>query len=160
MQTIGSVESVMAAIRDDAAAEVERIETTAAGGIRDARKLAEDFTPPGDESGLKAAAARRNGSLIAQAQWEGQRRFIEQRERWIAEVITAAAPLLANAGAEDLAALEREARAVAGEGMCEPAPGGGCIVRGKNIVFDNSFRERARRFEPSWRKALAELYRP
>lgn len=160
MQTIGSVESVVAAIRDDAAAEVARIETTAAGKIRDVRKLADDFTPPGDETGLKPAAARRNAELIAQAQWEGQRRFIEQRECWIASVIAAAAPLLANASAEDLAELEREARAVAGEGTCETAPGGGCIVRGKNVVFDNSFKERARRFEPQWRKALSELYRP
>lgn len=160
MQTIGSVESVMAAIRDDAGADVERIEKTAAGDIANIRKMAEDFTPPGDESGLKTAAARRNAELLAQAQWEGQRRFIEQRERWIAEVIAAAAPLLANASADDLAALEREARAVAGDRTCEPAPGGGCIVRGKNVVFDNSFKERARRFEPQWRKALAELYRP
>jgi|GEM_PF-2963502 len=160
MQTIGSVESVVAAIRDDAAAEVERIEKTATTEIRDARKLAEDFTPPGDEAGLKAAAARRNAELVAQAQWEGQRRFIEQRERWIGEVIAAAAPLLANASADDVAALEREARAVAGDGTCEAVPGGGCIVRGKNVVFDNSFRERARRFEPQWRKALSEIYRP
>ena len=160
MQTIGSVESVVAAIRDDAAAEVERLEKAATGEIRDIRRLADDFTPPGDETGLEAAAAHRNAERIAQAQWEGQRRFIEQRERWIAEVIAAAAPLLANASADELAALEREARAIAGDGACESAPGGGCIVRGKNVVFDNSFKERARRFEPYWRKALAELYRP
>lgn len=160
MQTVGSVESVVAAIGDDAAAEVERIEKAAAGEIRDTRKLADDFTAPGDETGLKPAAARRNAELIAQAQWEGQRHFIEQREHWIAGVIAAAAPLLANASADDLATLEREARAVAGDGAREPAPGGGCIVRGKNVVFDNSFKERARRFEPYWRKALAELYRP
>lgn len=160
MQTIGSADSVVAAIRDDAAGELERIEKAAAAEIDRLKSGAAAFSEPKDDGGLKSAATRRNAENAAQAEWDGQRRFIEQRERWIAEVIAHAAPILAGTGDGDLARLESEARAVAGEGTCERAPSGGCILRGRTLVFDNSFSERARRYEPYWRKALAEIYRP
>jgi len=55
-----------------------------------------------------------------------------------------------------------EAVAAVGDEHAEviAASSGGCVARAGSLVVDNSFDARARRFEPVWRAAIAEMYRP
>lgn len=88
MQTVGSVASVIAAIRDDGAAEVERIERDAAAELARMRSEAESETVAiaGREQRL-ATARRETAEQLALGQWEGRGAAIEQREAWIARVV-------------------------------------------------------------------------
>ena len=169
MQTIGSVASLVAAIREDAAAEVERIE-----------QLPPAVEPPPepprrDEERLNAIR-RQNAERVARQEWEGTRAAIEQREAWIRSVVGRAElsgdpmPLAVEAlryvpGDEceiainprdriDAAKLGRRVRVV------EAPIAGGCIVTSGDVTFDNSYEARARRLESEWRNALSEMYRP
>lgn len=155
MQGYGSAESVIAAIRDEAAAEVERVERAAAAEVESLR-VVEPFVVCDREQRL--AAARREGrERIAQEEWQGRRAVIEQREQWIARVMARGRELLA---ARDVQPLIDDATAHLPPGACEiaNAPGGGVIVTAGNVAFDNSFDARSRRLEPEWRKVIAGLY--
>ena len=186
METLGSLASVIAAIRDEAAAEVEKLEKTAPE-IR-----SEPVVISGRESRI-AAAHRDNRERIAQQEWESRRLVVEQREAWIARVREAAHQRWGEFDSEDLIreALERlpgdncevtvrpaSRSGAAGEGPSSaprpPSPrergegavifktadiSGGCIVTCGGVTFDNSFEARELRFEAEWRRALAALYR-
>ena len=155
MQTFGSVASVVAAIREDAAAEVERIEqqTTAETAALGVIPSASEESPADRETRI-AAAHRAVAEALAQQEWEGRRALIEQREAWMARVVAAAQ------GRCDLDALVREAtERVGGPATLSYPPDGGCIATAGDVAFDNSLAARARRLEPEWRSALASLYR-
>ena len=163
MPLSGSVDSVLAAIGDDAAVEAERIEKTAADDTAAQRKAAASVAAGvADHDQRLAAARRRNAETIAQAEWEARRAFIEQRERWIDSVVARGREILRDTPPDALARLKAEALAAVGDprAAVTAASSGGWIVRAGNLVVDNSLDERSRRFEPVWRAALAEMYRP
>jgi len=153
MQALGSVASVVAAIREDAAAEVERIEELTAADVAALSVIpSESEESPADREQRIAAAHRAVSEKLAQQEWEGRRAVIEQREAWIARVVAAAQ------GKCDLEALKREALERVPNATIAIAPNGGCIAMSGDIAFDNSLAARAQRLEPEWRNALAALY--
>lgn len=151
----GSAESVIAAIRDEATAEVERVERAASAEI-DALGVVEPFVVCDREQRL-AAARREARERIAQEEWQGRRAVIEQREQWIARVIARGRELLAKS---DIQPLIHDAVAHLPPVPYEIArpPGGGVIVTAGDVAFDNSFDARSHRLEREWRKAIAALY--
>ena len=180
MAIVGSVDAVTAAIRDEANAELERVNARRDEEIARLRELPPPAAP-GERERLIAAAQRRNAELLAQMEWEEKRGVIEQREQWIARVIRRGNEILAGDDLETrrktLARCVREATAsVRGDAAAihvaaadrpllegvttgEAVPvSGGCIVRLKDLVCDNSYEARAQRFEPIWRRALAAMY--
>jgi len=184
MQTAGSVASIVAAIREDAAAEVERIDQTTAADLAAIHAEERDTAVTIADRDVRLAAARReNQERLAQQEWEGRRTAIEQREAWIARVIDAAREE-GTSTKEQLTALIREALENIDAAECEvlvaprdrelidPAKfqqkirittadiRGGCLIKAGPVVFDNGFDARAKRFEPEWRKALGEMYQP
>lgn len=111
MHTLGSVASVIAAIREDAAAEVERIEESAAAECTQRRADAAAATIAiADRAERLADARRRAATVLAEAEWSGRRAVIEQREAWIRDVVANAIGRAA-ADPDSLAALAREALA-------------------------------------------------
>ena len=187
MQTLGSVASVIVAIRDEAAAQIEQIAAKAGEQNRELQLPGPPAEIP-DRHQQIAAALKRNAEALAQEEWESRRRLIEQREEWIARVVERGNEILRLSGEDVLQRLTREAlelvagervelivserdRARIDEAWCgaissrlvlapETAPiSGGCILRSGAIVFDNSFEERGRRLEPRWRSTLAAMYR-
>jgi vacuolar-type H+-ATPase subunit E/Vma4 len=184
MQTVGSVASILAAIREDAAAEVERIDQAIAAGIAEIRAEEQSASVEiADRDARLAAARRENQERLAQQEWDGRRAAMEQREAWIARVVAKARQQWKYTP-EQLQALIREALQTVQGAECEVAIGapdrdridpkkfdrkvrittanidGGCIVTAGEMVFDNSLDARARRLEDEWRKALSEVYRP
>jgi len=177
MQTFGSAASVVAAIREEAAAEVEKIEQTTSAevaGINEEAKTKSVVIADRDEQ--LSAARRANQERLAQREWDGRRAVIEQREAWIVRVLARAHELWRGGDRSQLQTLMREAVALLGDEHCEIAVAaidretiekakladiaGGCIVTAGDIVFDNSFEARARRLEAQWRNALAGMYKP
>jgi vacuolar-type H+-ATPase subunit E/Vma4 len=163
MLTLGSPASVVAAIREDADAEAERIrETTAAqlGAIR-AETASASFVIADREERL-AAARRASEERVARQEWDGRRAVMQQREQWIQRVMAAAQQRWPAKSASALDALVREARSRLPEGDFEVIadPRGGCVVKSGDVSFDNSFDARSRRLEPEWRNALSGMYTP
>jgi len=175
MQSLGSVASVIAAIREEASAEVERIDEASSIEVVAVRAegTAADVAIPNRAARLAAARAE-NDERSARQEWEGRRQVIEQREAWIARVVA-----LAHERHCDVMPLVREALARIGTTECQVAVAdrdraalpkklrattaviaGGCIVTAGDLVFDNSLEARARRFEAEWRQALGEVYKP
>ncbi|HLJ73423.1 MAG TPA: V-type ATP synthase subunit E [Thermoanaerobaculia bacterium] len=184
MQTVGSVASVVAAIREDAAAEAERIEQTIAADVAAIRREEETAIIAIADREIRLAAARReNRERIAQLEWEGKRAVMEQREEWISRVVAKAGEQW-KCTAEELNAFVREALQNVAATECEvtvaardrhlidptkferkiriatAAIDGGCLVTAGETVFDNTFGARSARLEAEWRKALSEVYRP
>jgi vacuolar-type H+-ATPase subunit E/Vma4 len=184
MQSLGSVASIIAAIREDTAAEVDRIEEASAVEIAAARAEGAAVVVAIPDREVRLAAARaENEERIARQEWEGQRMALEQREQWIDRVIARAREKQRTNGAQ-LAALIREALQKIETPECEIAVAerdralidakklgkairvttaaidGGCIVTAGDLVFDNSLEARARRLESAWRSALSEVYKP
>lgn len=181
MQSLGSVASIVAAIREDAAAEADHIDEGTAAEIAAIR--AEGTTTSvtiSDRQARLAAARSESAERLARQEWEGRRKSIEQREAWIGRVIAAAREERRTDPAQ-LMALIAEALNNIATPQCEVAVAqrdlplvragkkyrvtaapidGGCIVTTKDLIFDNSLEARARRLEPVWRKALSEVYRP
>jgi vacuolar-type H+-ATPase subunit E/Vma4 len=185
MQTLGSPASVIAAIREEADAEVERIEQAAAAELASLRAGAASASVAiADREERLAAARRTNEERIARQEWEGRRAAIEQRETWIQRVVAKAHESWAHGEPatrkEQLNALIRNARSRLPAGACEVAVSaddqelvdapdasvvtapiaGGCIVTIGNTSFDDSLEARSRRLEPEWRNALSGMYKP
>lgn len=177
MPTLGSAASVIAAIREEAAAEVERIEQTTSADIAVINEEAKTKSVAiADRDEQLSAARRANQERLAQQEWDGRRAVIEQREAWIARVLARAHEHWRGGDRTQLQALVREAVTLVGDPHCEIAVAaidrdnienakladiaGGCIVTAGDVVFDNSFEARARRLESQWRNALAERYKP
>lgn len=158
MQTLGSPASLIAAIREDAAAEAARIQDATANELASIRAEASsaDVAVAGREERL-AAARRESEERIARQEWEGRRAVIEQREAWIGRVVARARERWNEPDPARVAALVAEARSHLPEGACQVD---GCVVTVGNVSFDNSFEARSRRLEPEWRNALSGIYRP
>lgn len=156
----GSVASVIASIRDEVVAEVERIERAGAVEVARHRETCATTVVTIADRDLRIAAVRRqNAERLAQEEWESRRAAARQREEWITRVIARGRELLRDLDVRD--ALVREARAhlPAGDQETTIAPDGGVVVACGAVIFDNSFDSRMRRLEPEWRKALSEVYR-
>lgn len=181
MQTLGSPASVVAAIREDADAEVERIQETTAAELASIRAAAASASVAiADREERLAAARRTNEERIARQEWEGRRAAIEEREKWIQRVVAKAQELWMGGNTDKLNALILEALSRMPRGTCEVAVSagdrelvdvpdtrittapiaGGCVVTIGNVSFDNSFEARSRRLEPEWRGALTGMYKP
>lgn len=163
MQTLGSPASVVAAIREDGEAEVERIRETVAAELASiATEAASMNVAIGDREERLTAARRANEERVARQEWEGRRAVMQQRETWIEGVVAKAQEGWGPSPAAALDVLVREARSRLPDGDCEviASPRGGCIVRIGDLSFDNSFEARSRRLEPEWRNALSGMYKP
>jgi len=191
MRASGSVDAVLAALRGDAAAELERTEREAA---EQTARLETDEPPaeaPTDREARLAAARRAAREKVAREEWADARAAIEAREHFVQRAAAEGRRLLAAPGSRDerqalLARLAREALALLPgdrfEVLVAPADAplldgvldrkatvvaspeieNGCLVRSEDgrARFDNTLAERARRFEPSWRAAVARVYGP
>lgn len=158
MQTLGSPASLIAAIREDAAAEVERIQESAAHELASIRAAvaSSDVAIANREERL-AGARREHEERIAKQEWEARRAVIEQREAWIGRVVATARERWSGLDPARVAALVDEARSHLPEGSFQVD---GCVVTVGNVSFDNSFEARSRRREPEWRSALSGMYKP
>ncbi|HEX6161697.1 MAG TPA: hypothetical protein VF111_16090 [Thermoanaerobaculia bacterium] len=158
MQTLGSPASLIAAIREDAAAEAERIQEAAANELASIRAAAASSDVAiADREERLVAARRENEERIAKQEWEARRAVIEQREAWIGRVVATAREGWSGLDPARVAALVDEARAHLPQGECHVD---GCVVTVGNVSFDNSFEARSRRREPEWRNALSGMYKP
>ncbi len=112
MAVAGSVESVVATIRAEADAEVDRLRARGDEEIAGLRDLPQE-TDSADREVRLSAARKYRDELAAQMDWEERRRVIEQREAWIARVIARGEELLRSAivdgRKQSLARLAREA---------------------------------------------------
>jgi vacuolar-type H+-ATPase subunit E/Vma4 len=153
MQTLGSPASVLAAIREDAVAEAERLRDATAAELQAIRAEAEAFSVViADREARLQAVRRTSEERLAKQEWEGRRAAIEQREVWIERVVEQARARFAITDA-----LLQEARSHLPPG---PVHVEGGVVTAGNLSFDNSFDARARRLEPEWRNALSRMYVP
>lgn len=86
MRTLGSVAAVIAAIDDDAAVEIERIEREAEGHIAafDEPESGTPFDPGQDGRVEDARAAARTAR--SETEWDASVADLQERERWIAQV--------------------------------------------------------------------------
>jgi vacuolar-type H+-ATPase subunit E/Vma4 len=158
MQTLGSPASLVAAIREDAAAEAERLQEATADELASIRaEAASSDVAIVDRDERLAAARRESEERIAKQEWEARRAVIEQREAWIGRVVAKARERWSGLDPARVAALVDEARSHLPEGACQVD---GCVVTVGNVSFDNSFEARSRRREPEWRNALSGMYKP
>ena len=186
MKPLGSAASVIAAMREDAAAELERIEREADERIAALEKEpgAETLLPDREER--IAAALRAAREAAAREDLEDSRGALLARERWFEQAAEEGRKLLAAAPdrAPVLFALARDALECLPPGartlhvapedvrffdagalerleaaLGEPAAiDGGCIARSGRLSADNSFSGRARRLEGRIRVSLGKLY--
>ncbi|HYK04102.1 MAG TPA: hypothetical protein VE974_20275 [Thermoanaerobaculia bacterium] len=158
MQALGSPASLIAAIREDAAAEAERIQEATANELASIRaEEASSDVAIADREERLAVARRDNEERIAKQEWEARRAVIEQREAWIGRVVAKARERWSGLDPARVAALVDEARSHLPEGSFQVD---GCVVTVGNVSFDNSFEARSRRREPEWRSALSGMYTP
>lgn len=133
MRTWGSAAAVVAAIRDDAAAEIERLERDAALAID---RLKIELRPKASdaEAACRLAAARQT---LAQREtdehWEDAQLALADREAWMAGVLAEGRRVLADASDTELtrswlAALVHEA--------APHVPGPACVVVAPSSVAD------------------------
>lgn len=163
MQTLGSPASVVAAIREEAEAEVERLQETTAAELAAIRTEATSTSVVIADRDARLTAARREAEeRIARQEWEGRRAVMQQREQWMQRVVAAAQERWTVTSGDALEALVREAKSRLPDGPWDVivSPHGGCVVRCGDLSFDNSFEARARRLEPEWRSALSGMYKP
>ena len=190
---LGSIEAVVAAVQEDARAEVDQIERDLAAAI--ARLREEDARVPvvvADAEARLSAARRQARERLAAEDWADHEAAIRDREAWIARVVDegerrlgALDPVTARS---DLVRLAREALDCLPDQPLEvlvppllagvadlvrsatvktvarvtpsPACDGGCIAQTVDgrVRFDNTYRDRRRRFEVMWRARLGEMY--
>ena len=86
MKTLGSVAAVVAAMRDELAAELERLEREAATRLDALTSEGESVPIPERDASLNAAAWRA-AEVRAEAEWRATREDLQDRERWLDEVL-------------------------------------------------------------------------
>ena len=115
MKPLGSVQAVVAAIREDAAAEVEMLgQTTQAELDRIRAEEARDVVTIPESASRLAAARQRARARLAEEDWQDAREAFAEREQWIARAVAKGERQLAEAEASDrrretLAVFVREA---------------------------------------------------
>lgn len=160
MRTFGSPASVIASVREDAEAEVERIRAAAESELLSIRADAGSAVVTiADRDARLAAARRERDEHIARQEWAVRRAEIEQRETWLQRVV-ATARYASHELPLDALVAEARSRLPEGEIVVKEDPRGGCVVSVGDVSFDNTFEARSRRLEPEWRSALSGMYRP
>jgi vacuolar-type H+-ATPase subunit E/Vma4 len=127
MRAYGSSAAVIAAIDDEADAEVARIEQEARAAIDRLRQQdAADPVVLADRDARVAAARREAAERLARAEWQDTRAALEARERWMADVqergrarLTAETSAATQAGRRVLATFAVEAIRMLGATACE-----------------------------------------
>lgn len=90
MRVTGSVAAVIAAVRDEVGAEVEKLERQTLQQLARLQAEATDESVSLPDREARLAAARREAqSRLARDQWQGTREMIEEREKWIERVVAA-----------------------------------------------------------------------
>jgi vacuolar-type H+-ATPase subunit E/Vma4 len=97
MRAWGSAASVIAAIADDAASEIERLERTADETMARRRATQAGVAAPVDPGPRLAMARRGAAELDLEQDWQDALAAARDRDEWIAAVIDAARPALATA---------------------------------------------------------------
>lgn len=87
MKPVGSAASVLATLRDDAQAEIDRIEQEAEAAAAKSARDEPGSAEPADREERLAAAARQRRERLAREDWEDRRVALELREEWIGQVI-------------------------------------------------------------------------
>jgi vacuolar-type H+-ATPase subunit E/Vma4 len=88
MKLLGSVASVVAAVREEATAEVEKLEREVGAELRRLEQEAARRPPALADRNERLAAARREArERLAREDWEDSRTALEERERWIQQVV-------------------------------------------------------------------------
>lgn len=173
MQPLGSLAAVCAAVREDAAAEAERIAREGAAHLPVAGSG--PALPPEERAQKLAAARRAAREKLAAEDLFDTRAALEAREAWIAKAIARAREL-----GEPREERRRRIRALVQQANLPPpltvslAPAdvdlvegavadeqlspGGVRIAGGRLVLDESVEARARRTEPRWRAALARIW--
>ena len=140
MKPLGSVAAVIAAVSEDAQAEVESIERDATGVVARIASADDARVLTGDAAAI-AVARERARTRVAQEDWEDARNALAEREQWIAAIVELglerlAQPLPAGRRRDMLARLADEglSRLPAGPVIIEVPPG--------NVdLLDNQWRE-------------------
>ncbi len=87
MKPVGSAASVLATMRDDAQAEIDRIDQEAEAAVARSAQAEPAAGEPADREERLAAAARQRRERLAREDWEDRRVALELREQWIGQVI-------------------------------------------------------------------------
>ena len=126
MKTLGSIAAVVAAIREDATAEVETIESRVNAEVERIRALqASDVVTIADRESRLAAARQQAQLRLAQEDWEDTRDAIALREEWMNRALELGRKLLANP--ENGEAHRQRLAALAAEGLSR-MPGHVCEI--------------------------------
>lgn len=166
MQTLGSVAAVAATVREDAAAEVERLrDATDAAVTRESADQPPALDPTEREARL-AAARREARERLAHEDALDAKAALEAREAWMRAVIGEARRRLPDYETAEVrrARLERLAgdalaRLPDGRGSVADAPDGVRVTSADGrFTIDESLDARARRFEAAWRAALGKIW--
>jgi hypothetical protein len=130
----------MAALRDEAAAEIERLERESALALDGLRATATASTAPLDADARLAAARHLAADTEADEDWQDVVAAATDRDAWIAEIVRRGRVAIATAPDVEswTAALAREA--------VEALPGDACV-----LILPASI---ASRFGDAWREAL------
>jgi vacuolar-type H+-ATPase subunit E/Vma4 len=145
MKPLGSVAAVIAAIREDAAADVEELEKNAQAEIDRIRSLStHDVVTLPDRERRMSAARRQAQARLAQEDWEDTRQIMSDREAWLTRAVTLGQQHLAEdddaQGRRDrIARLAREALSRLPTCACE------IVVREEDLAL----------LGPKWQRALA-----
>jgi len=174
MQPLGSLQAVCAAVREDAAAEVERIAKDGAAQLPPVENG--PALPPEERAARLAAARRAARERLAAEDLADTRAALEARERWIAEVVARGMTLAEapEARRARLSRLVREASLPPGARVVSVAPAdlplvagavadaaltpGGVRISSGRLTVDESLEARARRSEREWRAALGRIW--
>jgi vacuolar-type H+-ATPase subunit E/Vma4 len=178
MQPLGSIAAVAAAVREDAAAEAERIAREAVGARDRIRDAPLPGVPSGERAARLAAARREARERLAAEDALDARAALDARESWMTAVRERAREIgePAEQRRARLARLVREAAArlpagprvirVAAEDLSlvedaiddpDMTPGGVRVESGR-LAVDESVEARTRRLEPIWRAALGRIW--
>lgn len=126
MKPAGSAASVLATMRDDAQAEIERIEQEAEAAVSKAARDETGTAEPADRADRLAAAARQRRDRLAREDWEDRRVALRLREEWIGQVIEEGRKLLEEPG--DLSRRRALLRTLADEALRRLPPGDRCAI--------------------------------
>ena len=124
MKTVGSVSAVVAAIREEAAVEIERLEREAAAMESTAQQPRAVAPSPDDDPSVVAARWRAHNEA-SEEEWREKLEDLQDRERWMDAVVAAGRRALTDV--RDARAVKDWMRALVVE-AASYLPSGACIV--------------------------------
>jgi vacuolar-type H+-ATPase subunit E/Vma4 len=145
MRTHGSVASVIAAIQDEAAAHIERLEREAAAAIAGMTEPAPAPVPCAEEAPRVTAARGRARRDESDDEWSARLEDLDDRERWMLEIASAGRRALCGMG--DRSGVRRWTRALVAEAAAHLPPGRCVVVVPAGAVdhLDDGWRDEAGR---------------